>query len=108
MDAIKTLFEQLNYSGPAHLKTALRIRAILFTNGQVEQLAKGDTVRQIQQAAPPLKGKVASHYMHYEWQADLIDWTTAPSSGVNEEKEKYNFYCPGCLLSLHMGGGLGR
>ena len=81
---------------------------IPFSNAQVEKLAKGETVRQIQQAAPPLKGKVASHYMHYEWQADLIDWTTAPSSSVNKKMGEVHFDCPGCLLSLHMGGGLGR
>ena len=37
-------------------------------------------MKQIQRAPPPLKGNVASHYQNYEWQADLIDWTTAPST----------------------------
>ena len=37
-------------------------------------------MKQIQRAPPPLNGKVASHYQNYEWQADLIDWTTAPST----------------------------
>ena len=70
----------------SRLKTVLKNRVIPFTNAQVEKLAKGETVRQIQQAAPPLKGKVASHSMHYERQADLIDWTADPS-GVNKNKE---------------------
>ena len=88
---MKELFEQLNYPGPARLKRALRNQVITFTNAQVEKLTEGESVRQIQRAAPPLKGKVASHYQHYEWQADLIVWTTAPSSSANKmsEPEKY-------------------
>ena len=86
MERIEALFEQLNFPVPARLKRALRNRVIPFSNAQVEKLAKGETVRQIQQAAPPLKGKVASHYMHYEWQADLIDWTTAPFFRCQQEK----------------------
>ena len=108
MERIEALFEQLNYPGPARLKRALRNRVIPFSNAQVEKLAKGETVMQIQQAAPPLKGKVASHYMHYEWQADLIDWTTAPFFQCQQEKGEIHFECPVCLLSLHLGGGLGR
>ena len=80
MERIEALFEQLNFPGPARLKQALKNRGIPFTNLQVEKLAKGETVRQIQQAAPPLKGRVASHYQHYEWQSDLVDWSTAPST----------------------------
>ena len=86
MERIEALFEELNYPGPDRLKKALRNREIPFTNTQVEGLTKGETVRQLQQAAPPLKGKVASRYQDYEWQADLIDWTTAPSRGSAEGK----------------------
>ena len=88
MERIEALFEQLNYPGPARLNTALKHRGIPFTNAQVEKLAKGETVRQIQQAAPPLKGKVASHYQHYEWQADLVVWSTAPSTEQSVSKRR--------------------
>ena len=87
MERFEALFEELNYSGPDRLKKALRNRRIPFTKEQVEQLTKGETVRQLQQAAPPLKGKVASHYKDYEWQADLIDWTSAPSSSEGKKKD---------------------
>ena len=87
MERIEALFEELNYPGPDRLKKALRNRGIPFTKEQVEQLTKGETVRQLQQAAPPLKGKVASHYKDYEWQADLIDWTSAPSSSESKKKD---------------------
>ena len=89
MQTIEALFEQLNYPGAARLKQALKNRGIPYTNLQVEKLAKGETVRQIQQAAPPLKGKVASHYMGYEFQADLIDWTSTPSGANKKKGEKY-------------------
>ena len=79
MQTIEQVFEDLNYPGLARLKKALKNRNIPFTNDEVERLVKGETVRQVQQAAPIFNGKVASHYLHYEWQADLIDWTTHPS-----------------------------
>ena len=83
MERFEALFEKLNYAGPARLKNTLNNRVIPFTIAHVERLATGDTVRQTQQAGPPLKGKVASHYLGCELQADLIDWTTAPS-GANK------------------------
>ena len=83
MERIEALFEELNFPGADRLKKALKNRKIPFTKEQVEKLTKGESVRQIQQAAPPLTGKVASHYQNYEWQADLIDWSTAPSSKDN-------------------------
>ena len=27
-----------------------------------------------------------SHYQNYEWQADLIDWSTAPSNSLSEKE----------------------
>ena len=79
MDAIKHIFEELNYPGLHRLKKALKNRNIPHTHDQLEKLIRGATVRQLQQSAPLFNGKVASHYLHYEWQADLIDWTTHPS-----------------------------
>ena len=79
MERIEALFEELNFPGADRLKKALKIRKIPFTKEQVEKLVSGETVKQLQRAAPPLKGKVSSHYQNFEWMADLIDWTTAPS-----------------------------
>ena len=73
MERIETLFEELSFPGADRLKKALKNQKIPFTKEQVEKLTKGESVRQIQQAAPPLTGKVASHYQNYERQADLID-----------------------------------
>ena len=52
----------------------------------MDDLVRGETVKQLQRAPPPLKGKVSAPYQNSEWQADLIDWTTAPSS-IDEEPE---------------------
>ena len=62
------------------MKKALRSRKVPFTKEQVEELTKGEAVMQVQQVAPPLAVNVLSHYENYEWQADLIDWSTALSS----------------------------
>ena len=86
MERIKNLFEELNFPGVERLKKALKNRGIPFTKEQVDDLVRGETVKQLQRAPPPLKGKVAAAYQHVEWQADLIDWTTAPSS-IREEAE---------------------
>ena len=89
MERIEALFEQLNFPGPARLRQALKNRGIPFTKEQVDEVTRRESTRQIQQAAPRLTGKVASHYMGYEFMADLIDWTTAPS-GTNKKKgERY-------------------
>ena len=109
---IEALFEQLNFRGPSRLKKALKNRVFPFTNLQLEKLATGETVRQIQQAAPPLNGKVASHYLGYDWQADLIDCTTAPSQGTGTNKilalakGDRTFLIFQDVLSIHLGGGL--
>ena len=84
MERIREIFEELNFPGAERLKKALKNRGIPFTKEQVNELTKGESVRQVQQAALPLTGKVASHYENYEWQADLIDWTTASSSTKGE------------------------
>ena len=83
MDRIEDLFEKLNFPGAERLKKALKNRGIPFTKEQVDNLVRGETVKQLQRAPPPLKGKVAAAYQNVEWQADLIDWTTAPSGGGN-------------------------
>ena len=85
MERIREIFEELNFPGAERLKKALKNRGIPFTKEQVNELTKGESVRQVQQAALPLTGKVASHYENYEWQADLIDWTTA-SSNIKGER----------------------
>ena len=88
MDRIREIFEELNFPGAERLKKALKNRGIPFTKEQVNEITKGESVRQIQQAAPRLTGKVASHYQNYEWMADLIDWTTAPAqSGATSRPE---------------------
>ena len=87
MDRIEDLFEKLNFPGAERLKKALKNRGIPFTKEQVDNLVRGETVKQLQRAPPPLKGKVAAAYQNVEWQADLIDWTTAPSS-VGESTSK--------------------
>ena len=79
MERIKNLFEELNFPGAVRLKKALKNRGIPFTKEQVDDLVRGETVKQLQRAPPPLKGKVVAAYQNVEWQADLIDWTTAPS-----------------------------
>ena len=84
MERIRELFEELNFPGVERLKKALKNRGIPFTKKQVNELTKGESVRQVQQAAPPLTGKVAAHYENYEWQADLIQWDTAPSASTKE------------------------
>ena len=88
MEQIKNLFEELNFPGAVRLKKALKNRGIPFTKEQVDDLVRGETVKQLQRAPLPLKGKVAAAYQHVEWQADLIDWTTAPSSIREEAKPK--------------------
>ena len=85
MERIENLFEELNFPGAERLKKALKNRGIPFTKEQVDKLVRGETVKQIQRAAPPLKGKVAAPFENSEWQADLIDWTTAPSEDVAVE-----------------------
>ena len=68
---IKNLFEELNFPGAERLKKALQNRGIAFTKEQVDEITKGESVRQIQQAAQPLTGNVATHYANYEWMADF-------------------------------------
>ena len=80
MERIKEIFEELNFPGAERLKKALKNRGIPFTKEQVDKLVRGETVKQLQQAPKPLRGKVAAPFQNSEWQADLIDWTTAPSS----------------------------
>ena len=93
MDQIREIFEELNFPGAERLKKALKNRGIPFTKEQVNEITKGESVRQIQQAAPRLTGKVASHYQNYEWMADLIDWTTAPAqSGATKKKIRSDLF----------------
>ena len=91
MERIREIFEELNFPGAERLKKALKNRGIPFTKEQVNEITKGESVRQIQQAALPLTGKVAPHYENYEWQADLIDCTTAPSAGGVKKKDPERF-----------------
>ena len=85
MERIKNWFEELNFPGAERLKKALKNRGIPFTKEQVDDLVRGETVKQIQRAAPPLRGKVAAPFENSEWQSDLIDWTTAPSEDAAAE-----------------------
>ena len=106
MDTIKQIFEDLNYPGLERLKKALKNRNIPYTNDQLETLVRGETVRQLQQAAPLFNGKVASHYLHYEWQADLIDWTTHPSGAKKEARYKFILVVQDIFSRFLWGGKL--
>ena len=64
MERIKNLFEELNFPGAERLKKALKNRGIPFTKEQVDDLVRGETVKQIQQAPPPLNRKVAAAYQN--------------------------------------------
>ena len=88
MERITNLFEELNFPGAERLKKALKNRGIPFTKEQVDNLVRGETVKQIQRAAPPLRGEVAAPHEDAEWQSDLIDWTTAPSEDATAETLK--------------------
>ena len=99
MERIREIFEELNFPGVERLKKALKNRGIPFTKEQVNEVAKGESVRQIQQAAPRLTGKVASHYENYEWMADLVDWTTAPSQYGAAKKKTRRSLSWSCKMS---------
>ena len=88
MQRIENLFEELNFPGAERLKKALKNRGIPFTKEQVDKLVRGETVKQIQRAAPPLRGKVSAPFENSEWQADLIDWTTAPSEEAEPKSRR--------------------
>ena len=81
MSDIANVYAELNFPSSGILKQALRRRGIPFTNQEVENLVKGDVVRQVQ--APPYKftGKIASQNLNARLFADLIDFTAAPDGG---------------------------
>jgi hypothetical protein len=81
MEQIEAIFEELNFPSAVKLKQVLRNRGIGFDARQVEALAKGESVRQVQQPELRLKGKITSAYLNDLWMADLIDLTQLPSQG---------------------------
>lgn len=81
MEEIVRIFEELNFPSSQKLKRVLRQRGIAFTAQQVDQLAKGETTRQVQAPAPQLTGKIAAERLNDVWFADLIDLTATPSDG---------------------------
>ena len=96
MNAVESVFEELNYPSGPRLKRVLQQRGIAFDSKQVDALAKGESTRQVQAAAPLFKGKIWSEDLNDRWFADLIDFTAAPSDGgkktpleVTKDNERY-------------------
>ena len=83
MESIETLFEELNYPGPARLKKSLKNESIPFTNAQVENNQGRDrsptpagtasTERESSLAIPTLRMASRSHRLDdspFIWQKD--------------------------------------
>ena len=81
MNEVEEIFEELNYPSAPRLKRVLQQRGIAFDPKEVDRLAKGESVRQVQAAPPLFKGKIWSSDLNDRWFADLIDFTAAPSDG---------------------------
>ena len=75
------VFEELNYPSASVLKRVLKARGIPFDAKEVEAIAKGEAVRQVQAPTPQADGKIAADNLNDLWFADLIDLTAAPSDG---------------------------
>jgi hypothetical protein len=79
MEQIRAIFEELNFPSGPRLRRVLQNRGIAFNAAQVDQLARGESVRQVQAPELRLKGKISSAFLNDLWMADLIDLTQAPS-----------------------------
>ena len=95
-DSVREVFEELNFPSEAVLRRALKGRGIPFTNDIIEQVVKGEAVRQVQAPRYKFTGKIAASDLNSKLFADLIDFTAAPSDGgqkvglgVTGDNEKY-------------------
>jgi len=96
MERVEEVFRELNYPSADVLKKALRNRDIPFDARAIEQLVRGEVVRQVQAPKYRFTGKIAASDLNSRLFADLIDFTAAPtdrgkSVGLKptEDHEKY-------------------
>ena len=79
-DQVRELWEELNFTSAAKLKTALKQRGIPYNAKDVDNMVKRSEARQLLPKKHPYKGKIWSTSPNDRWQADLIDYTARPSS----------------------------
>lgn len=86
MDAIRGVYEELNFPSADKLKRALKARGIPFAAKDVANLVREDVVRAVQAPGYKFTGKIASSHLDSRWFADLIDFSAAPSDGGRRVK----------------------
>ena len=79
-DQVRELWEELNFTSAAKLKTALKQRGIPYNAKDVDNMVKRSDARQLLRQEHTYKGKIWSTSPYDRWQADLIEYTAIPSS----------------------------
>lgn len=85
MDALKELSKELGYPSGDKLWRAVQRRGIQVQKPDVLAYAKAQGQRQIFAARPKYNGKIVATDINDRWAADLIDYTTKPSRGKDDQ-----------------------